>query len=491
MQQTNCLLHLLLSSPMNVFILIVAIIFLLALNGLFVAAEFAAISVKKQRLAQLVEEENLLARHILEMAEDPHKLDLFVSTCQLGITVSSLVLGSYGQAQLIQLLAPLFQQITPNSETVATTVATILVLLVLTVLQVILSELVPKNISLRNAEGMALFTARPLLFLQTIFRPLILLLNGSGALVLRLLGQKVAAEHSHVHTPEEIVILLEQSNGESQLDQEERTLLVNTLALRNQRARKVMIPRNRIVAGNVDESIEDLLATLAQSRFSRLPIYDGTIDNIIGMVHLKDLLLASQQPHLDNHVTVSMMLHPIEEVPDSLEVQIVMERMQRNRHHLAIVVDEYGGTAGMLTFEDLIEEIIGEFRDEFDRGELPPHELRNRNELWLRGDLQVEELNELIEGDFPTEEADTVGGLIANELGRVPEVGERAEIAGYYLRVERMMGQGLMLASMLLTPQQVTTYHNQQPGKPLHKVTESLRVQRNVNKATSVVASVS
>lgn len=449
---------------MNVLVLLAAIIFLLALNGLFVAAEFAAISVKKQRLAQIAESGNPLARRMLAIAEDPHKLDIFVSTCQLGITVTSLALGSYGQAQMIELITPFFQRFTANAETLASTVSTIVVLLVLTILQVILSELVPKHISIRHAEQMALITARPLLFLQTIFYPLILLLNSSGALILRLLGQPMVAEHGHVHSPEEMVILLEQSDIGSQLDEDERELLVNTLALRNLRARQIMIPRNRLVVANVNDTIDTLFQLLAQSSFSRLPLYSGSVDNIVGMVHLKDLILARQQQiNRGKPITGGMLLHPVEVVPDSLEIQTVMERMQRNRRHLAIVVDEYGGTAGLFTFEDLIEEIIGEFRDEFDKGELAPYELRNRNELWLRGDLQLEELNDLLDIKLPTEETATVGGLIFEQLGRIPEVGERVEVAGTFLRVERMIGNGVVLASMLLTPEQVALASHQPP----------------------------
>lgn len=464
---------------MNVFVLIAAIIFLLALNGLFVAAEFAAISIKKQRLALIAESGNLLARKMLEIAENPHKLDMFVSTCQLGITVTSLALGSYGQAQIIELITPALQRFATNVETVASTIATVLVLLVLTILQVILSELVPKNISLRYAERMALLTGRPLLFLQMIFRPLIKLLNGSGAVILRLMGKPVVAEHSHVHTPEEIVILLEQSDKGSQIDEEERELLVNTLALRNLRARQVMIPRNRIIAASVNEKLDILFQLLAQSSFSRLPLYDGSIDNIVGMVHLKDLLLARQQQLTKGKSIIGrLLLHPIEEVPDSLEIQKVMERMQRNRRHLAIVVDEYGGTAGLLTFEDLIEEIIGEFRDEFDKGEIVPYEIRNRNELWLRGDLQLDELNDLLEIKLPTEESETLGGLIFERLGHIPQEGERIEVADTFLRVERMIGKGVVLASMVLTAEQAALVADQPQPVPL-SVPSPITVQPN------------
>lgn len=273
----------------------------------------------------------------------------------------------------------------------------------------------------------------------------------------------MVAEHGHVHSPEEMVILLEQSDIGSQLDEDERELLVNTLALRNLRARQIMIPRNRLVVANVNDTIDTLFQLLAQSSFSRLPLYSGSVDNIVGMVHLKDLILARQQQlNRGKPITGGMLLHPVEVVPDSLEIQTVMERMQRNRRHLAIVVDEYGGTAGLFTFEDLIEEIIGEFRDEFDKGELAPYELRNRNELWLHGDLQLEELNDLLDIKLPTEETATVSRLIFEQLGRIPEVGEHVEVAGtFLLPVERMIGNGVVLASMLLTPEQVALASHQ------------------------------
>ncbi len=469
---------------MDIFLLFSAIVFLLAFNGLFVAAEFAAVSVKKPRLAQLVDSGNTFARQILAIADDPHKLDIFVSTCQLGITVTSLALGSYAQARVIALLTPVLQRWAPNAEATASAIATALVLLVLTVLQVILAELAPKNVSIRHPEQTALITFPPLLWMQAFFRPLIALLNGSGTLILRLIGSPALAEHSHVHSSDEIVILLEQSNSSSQLDEEERDLLVNTLELHKLTARKVMIPRNRMLAANADETVEFLLQMLAQSNYSRIPLYEGSIERVIGMVHLKDLLLAchrqnqNQQNGSNEPCRGREIIHPVEEVPASLSLDKVMARMQANRRHLAIVVDEYGGTAGMITFEDLIEEIIGEFRDEFDKGEIPHWEIRNRDELWMRGDLQLDELNDLIDSEFSTDEADTLGGLLNTVLGHVPEAGERVEVQGHFLRVERLDGNAILLVSLLLTPIQVAHIHGQPPPSGTPTV-EPIKPERN------------
>ena len=234
-----------------------------------------------------------LAGFMLSVVEDPRSLDTYVAACQIGITVSSLVVGYYGQAQLLAFAQPWIDQLGPSMRLLVQSASAVVILIFLTTLQVVLGELVPKNVGLQYPEKLATLTARPMQWSVTLFRPLIWLFNGSARIVLRLMGADAVAEHAHIHSPEEIVMLVEESSAGGRLDDEERRLLVNTLQLRELTAGMVMIPRNRMLIGDIDHSCSELFAMLAQSPYSRLPIYEGTVDNIVGIVHLKDLMSAS------------------------------------------------------------------------------------------------------------------------------------------------------------------------------------------------------
>lgn len=444
------------------FILIIVTV-LIGFNGLYVAAEFAAVSVRRPRMAQLSREGNPLASYILETVETPARLDTYVAACQLGITVSSLLLGFYGNARLIALAAPYVEILEPSTQLLVNSAITALVLIVLTVLQVILGELTPKNIALQYPEKLALLTARPMIWSVALFRPLIAIANGSGAFLMRLAGLSSVAEHAHVHSPEEIRILVEESSAGGVLDEEERRLLVNTLELRNLNARKVMIPRTHMLAASVDTPLPQLFQLLAESNFSRIPVYQDTIDGIVGIVHLKDLLNAiflpqdnapsSTDPASTSQATLREIMHPPLYVPDTVDVGDVMRMMQLERRNLVVVVDEYGGTAGMITFEDLLEEIIGEFQDEYDV-ENPALELRPNRRLRVRGDVLIDELNTVLRTTFPTEDVDTVGGLVFSNLGHIPQAGETVDVEEITLRVDRIHNNAVAYVSLLLTPEQ-------------------------------------
>jgi putative hemolysin len=449
------------------FLLVLAIVaILIAFNALYVAAEFAAVSVRRARIAQLDREGNALAGYILDTVETPARLDTFVAACQIGITVSSLFLGFYGNSRLIALASPFLSTLEPGVQVAVNASITVSILLILTILQVILGELTPKNIALQYPEELALLTARPMQWSVALFRPLIAVANGSGRFLMRLVGLSPVAEHAHVHSPEEIRILVEESSAGGVLDEEERRLLVNTLELRNLNARKVMIPRTHMFAAPVETPVPQLLQQLADSNFSRIPVYEDTIDAIVGIVHLKDLIQAvflDGQDEIEQSqngeqaaatsLAVADIMHPVLFVPDSVEVGDVMRLMQQERKNLVIVVDEYGGTAGMITFEDLLEEIIGEFQDEYD-AENPPLELRPPRRLRIRGDVLLEEVNDVLQTDFASEDVDTVGGLIFSALGRIPETGEMVEIEGVTLRVDRLQNNAVAYVSLLLTSDQ-------------------------------------
>ncbi|MEZ4673242.1 MAG: hemolysin family protein [Caldilineaceae bacterium] len=451
---------------MDLILVLAAIVLLIAINGFYVAAEFSTVSSQRSRLAQLADEGNRGARQVLDIIEDAHKLDAHIAACQLGITLSSLVLGFYGQARLALFVEPMLARLGGGAAVAAQSISATFILLVLTILQVVFGELTPKNIGLQYPEKLAILTAAPMRISVKFFQPLIWIFNGSGQLLLSVMGSTPVVEHSHIHSPEEIMFMVEESSAGGLLDQEERRLLVNTLQLRNVTARKVMIPQSN-VGRSGRYPCADLFRILSESQYSRLPLFNDTIDEIIGLVHLRDLMLLEYETgghkastevatvgNAAQTSTTAQILHQVEYVPDSMLIEDVMALMQQRHTNVAIVVDEYGGTAGMITFEDLIEEIIGEFQDEFDTEE-PALTILENNRILIRGDILIEDLNDLLGLYLPTDNVDTVGGLVASELGLIPTVGQEITIGETVLCVEKMEQNSVVEISITVSPAQL------------------------------------
>lgn len=335
---------------------------MIAINALYVAAEFASVSARRARIQQLATTGNRLARVLEPIMSDPRRLDTYVATCQLGITASSLVLGFYGQAAIARQLAPAFQRWGNLQEAAAQPVATTIVLVLLTTLQVVLGELLPKSVAIRLPERIALLTVLPLRWSTIMFRPVIALFNGAGNLVLKLLRVPVAGHHAHVHSPEEIELLVAESAKGGMLEADERQLLRNALRVGELSAAEVMVPRTSLVAASLDIPLPELLQLVSSSGYSRIPLFRDTIDHIEGIVHIKDLF----RLHVERNPDVASALRTVPFVPETKLAVDVWNLLQQENKYVAIVFDEFGGTAGMLTMEDLLEEIFGELQDESD-----------------------------------------------------------------------------------------------------------------------------
>lgn len=436
---------------MSVFLILLITILLIAINALYVAAEFSSVSTRRSRMSRWAAEGNPRAKAVLTVIEDPALLDRYIATCQLGITISSLLLGFFAQGQVAEFISPYLVRFGSLSEVMARSIAATIMLLVFTILQALLGELVPKNIGLQYPERLALATYLPLRWSMAFFRPLIWFFNGSGQLLMRLFRLTVDTEHTHVHAPEEILMLVEESEAGGLLDKEERRLLVNTLRLRMLPVRKVMIPRTLILAAAVDDSCDALLARVAESSFSRLLLYEETIDNVVGVIHLKDLLCLH---HHSKQTDVRAAMRPVQFVHESMPVEQVLTLLQRDQYYVAVVVDEFGGTSGLVTLKDLVEEIFGEFEDEFDE-HVPMIRLVDEARLRVRGDVLITELNDWLNLFLPSGDVDTIGGLILSETGYVPEVGQEVQVNGIGFRVEALDRRRVSVVSLDITPQQV------------------------------------
>ena len=435
--------------PLLTMIILIAV--MIFFNALYVAGEFSSVSARKTRIEQLAAEGNRLAKLMLPIMEDTHRLDNYIAASQVGITLSSIVLGIYGQQQIAPLITPLLANLPfLSGEVAAGGLAVTLVLIFLTSLQVILGELVPKSVALRFPEQIALLTVLPMRWsADIILRPLIILLNGSGELLMKLLRIEHGGGHNHVHSPEEIKFLIQQSHEGGLLDEEEHELLDNALRFGQLRVGEIVVPRTRMIAASVHTPVDEALKLAATADYTRLPIYENDLDHILGFIHLKELF---QLSYAGETTDVQGILREVVFVPETSHIDDVWNTLNEAECYLAIVFDEYGGTVGMVTREDLLEELFGEVQDEFDEPEIALITQLSETEFRVRGDTPILVLNDRLNISLPTDGAYTAGGLLLNKLGQLPEVGDEVELDEVKLRVQTVEDKAV--EALILTMKQ-------------------------------------
>jgi len=411
---------------------------LILINAVYVGAEFAAVSVRRSRIQQLASEGNPLAAWLLPLIESPAALDRYIAACQIGITLSGLGLGAFAQHTIALEFAPLFGRFGGLQEVAAQSTSAVVVLLLLTVAQVIFAELVPKSLALQYPTQAALYTLVPMVPSLWLYRPFIKFLNGSGLFLLRLMGSP-APTHGHIHSPGEIELLIAESRDGGLLEPDEHRRLQRALHLNLRHAKQLMVPRPRISALDINTPLDDVTALVAQSPFSRVPVYRDSIDNVVGVLHTKDLV----RWHVGDRgeTTLDRLLRPIASVHESVTADRVLRELRAQRSHQALVVDEFGGTAGLLTLQDVLSELLGDVGDEFKSGH-PAAQVLPDGSIRLPGAMAVDDAAALLDTRWDTE-ATTVGGLITAELGHLPVAGERATIGSYEFEVERIANHAL------------------------------------------------
>lgn len=430
---------------MAVYFVVILVIFLLLVSALYVGAEFATVSVRRTKIELMAEQGNRLvrsvARQLLPHLQSTEALDRYVAACQIGITLCSLLLGAMGQRYVAPYLAPVFGSFLPEGS--ATSAASvIIIMLMFTALQVVLGELVPKAIALRFTAYSALVLTWPMLISLRIFAPFIWLLNGSGTLVLKLMGYPVTASH-HVHSPEELETLIYGGRTPGPSASEEQQRLGRVLRFGSKTAAEIMVPRTSIVAIDLDEGPEAALKIIEQSPYSRYPVYRGSADKILGMLHLMDVCInfdKLKQPQLGLRKW-----RPVVFCPATMTADKVLEKLRSKRAYMAIIEDEYGGTAGLLTIEDLLEEVLGSIEDEFDESVKDVEKL-GEGRLSVSGLLDLEELSYSYGVELQTEGVNTVGGLVMHLTDGAPRVGQVVDYLGFSIKVEQMSGRQVMRA---------------------------------------------
>lgn len=401
---------------------LVAVLVLVLLNGFFVAAEFALVTIRRTRVDQMVAEGRPGARNVSDATVH---LDSYIAACQLGITMASLALGWVGEPALAHLIEPLVGEFAGHAAAVAVAFT------IITALHVTSGELAPKGIALQYPEQTALIIAGPLRLFRVVFRPAIWLLNESGWLVARLLGVSRDVEsHSHIGA-EELRLVVQASARAGAIETEEQFLLERVLRFGDLLVDSVMVPRTEVVALPVETSTAEAIAAVAEHHHSRYPVYRKDVDHIIGVLHVRDLLLAEPGPTLEPLLREALV------VPSTLAVERLLGEMRARRNHFAIAVDEFGGTDGIITLEDVLESIVGELQDEFEEPERP-HQRGPGGRLRIDGLDNIDVLPGLLGVTVEPGPYNTVAGFVLDRIGRIPEVGDAIEVAGYRLRVVEM-----------------------------------------------------
>jgi CBS domain containing-hemolysin-like protein len=429
---------------------LLAMLGLVAANGFFVATEFALVSVRRSRIDSMVSEGNRRAVPVLAAIKD---LDGYIAATQLGITISSIGLGWIGEPALAALLDPLLESIVPPALAVISThtIAFIIAFAIVTFLHVVFGELAPKSYALQYPEKTSMAVAVPTTIFLKIFKPIIYSMNATGQFFLRSIGVEPAAEHSLVYSEEELRLIVAASRKGGELVDVEEEIIRRAFVFHDYAADEIMVPRTEIIALSVEAGLDEVKDVLSTGKFGRYPVYDQTIDDIVGIVYVKDLFPILTGRQADSEFNIRSLVRPALPVPTSIPIDTLLNVMKRERTHVAILVDEYGGTAGMVTLEDIVERLLGDIPDEFESPESQTQVQPDGSRL-VSGLTLLSDVNEELGLHLEAEDNNTIGGYVFSEIGHLPEIGDVVNTGAYLIRVEEL--DNLRIAELRFIPTQ-------------------------------------
>jgi CBS domain containing-hemolysin-like protein len=404
---------------------LLAVGLLIVLNGYFVAVEYGLVTARRTRIHELEHQGDRRARHVLGIVANPPR---FIAAMQLGVTLTSLAIGALGEPVLAEVFDPVL----------ATALAVVLSFLIITFLHVVIGELVPKGIALGHSERVALAVSAPVRGFFVAFGPLIWLLQRSTEAILRLFGLEPPGGEGDVHSEAELKMLLSHSTDAGEIQQDEREMLYKVFDFADKEAADVMVPRPEVVAISVDLPPEECLGAVIESPYTRYPVYRGSLDEIVGVLHVRDLFSALIDRGIEN-VDVEELVRPAYIVPETKDLAALLAEFRRSNQHMAIVVDEYGAMQGIVTLEDLLEEIVGEIEDEFD---LPDESIEevDKDTIRIDGTFPIDDFNERFKVELPIEDYHTMGGFVFGQLGRAPLEGDEISHDGLRFQVVEVEG---------------------------------------------------
>ena len=416
-------------------VIVSAAIFIVLVNGFFVIAEFALVKVRRTRLEELLQQGNRRAQLVLRITSS---FDAYLGATQLGITLSSLALGWLGEPLVAALLQPQLSQLVPGVDWLVRVVSIVLGFAGLTFFHIVLGELVPKSMAMQKAESLALLVAGPLHLFYQVCYPFIMLFQRTAQGILKLMGLKPASQSDLAHSEDELRMIVSASHRGGVLNQMESELIDNVFDFADRLAREVMVPRQDMVCLFLEDPLTETMQIVRQTGHTRYPLCSEDKDHVIGMIHVRDLMdldICSREPQ-----DLRTVMRDILIVPEGMSVAKLLQFMRRKRTHLAVVVDEYGGTAGLVALEDVIEEIVGDIQDEHDaEGDGEVHRFPDGS-YEFDGRVLLDDITELLNIRLEEPDEDTIGGYIFGILGRRPEVGDNVHIGGYRFTVLRVNG---------------------------------------------------
>ena len=440
---------------LNDWIGILLVIILVLINGFFVAAEFSLVSVRKTRIAERVARGDAGAQAVHKAVEDP---DRFIAATQLGITLASLGLGWIGEPALSHLIEPLLAWLPGEIAGVAAHIAAAgsIAFVLITAMHVIMGELMPKSMALQRPERTALLVARPTLWAETVFRPFIWALNGTGNSLLRLLGFNRASEKEHLHSVEELKMLVDASEEGGVIEPAESEMLHAVFDLGDLTAHQVMVPRTELITLEIDTPIGDACDFAVRHHYTKYPVYENDLDHIVGILHVKDLVPVMRLPPEQQPALRRLIREPLF-VPDTIGVNDLLARFRQRKQHIAILLDEYGGTAGIVTLQDILEELVGELADVFEPGEPEVQKLPDGS-IRLNGLMLLTDFNDAFAVDLKDPNYETIAGYLMGRLDRIAKVGDEVDVPvneqeKFRLRVEAMDGKRIAWIVMKRAPQ--------------------------------------
>ncbi len=412
---------------------------LIALTAFFVATEFAIVKVRVSRIDQLIAEGN--KRAIAAKRVVTH-LDEYLSACQLGITITALGLGWLGEPTVEKLLHPLFERF-QIAESLTHILSFGIAFALVTFLHVVVGELAPKTVAIQKAEAVTMAFAAPIIWFYRVMFPFIWFLNGSARVLVGLFGLKPASEHEMAHSEEELRILLSESYKSGEINKNELKYVNNIFEFDERIAKEIMVPRTEMITIASDHTLAEIMETIQTENYTRYPVEDGDKDNIRGFINVKEFLTASLTDKITpENLDLDSFINPVIHVIESIPIHDLLVKMQKERIHIAILMDEYGGTSGLVTVEDILEEIVGEIRDEFDEDEVPEIRKLNDNHYILDSKLLIEDVNNLLGTDFEHEDVDTIGGWFLTQHMEA-EIGTEIEADGFTFKVHEKDGHQL------------------------------------------------
>jgi CBS domain containing-hemolysin-like protein len=404
---------------------LVAVGLLILLNGFFVAAEYALVTARRTRIIELLHQGNRRARAVLKITSDPPQ---FIAAMQLGVTLTSLGIGALGEHALSKAF----------DTWIATALAVVLAYLILTFFHVVIGELVPKGLALGHAEGTALWVSAPVRAFFTLFAPFVWVLRRATDVVLRVLGLESPGAEREPLSEAELRMLLSRSSQEGEIEHDEQQMIDKVFVFGDKEVADVMVPRPEVVAVSVTLPIEEALKSVLDSPYTRYPVYRESIDDVIGVLHVRDLFTAVYDRGIAE-VRIEEIVRPPYIVPETKDLQALLHEFRHTSTHFAIVVDEYGGMAGICTLEDLLEEIVGEIEDEFDVAEVQIEQLDD-DTYRIDGMFPIDEFNSRFGTDLPDDDFHTLGGFVFGQLGRAPEPGDDVSYDGLRFDVLEVEG---------------------------------------------------